>query len=252
MIEDARPTDWHTLQSGVCTLLNEVGLIAEIEKKVQTPRGEVEIDVYAVDENSVDRIKYVVECKNWGTPVPQSVVHSFTTVMHEIGGNIGYIVSREGFQSGAEAYLKNTNIVGLTYLDLQVRYFERWWSRYFIPKVGSGADSLLQYVEPINSRRERFLHQLPPERQELVRTLRKKHERFGLNVAFVGFSPTAKRLAADPSSAVANFKDQLVEAGVTYPFSSVYFRDLADEIVAKAREVTAEFNSAFGQDIFTE
>jgi hypothetical protein len=131
MIDDPQPSDWRQLQSSVCRLFNEVGLTAEVGRKLQTPRGEIEVDVYAVDEQSVDRIQYLVECKNWGARVPQSVVHGFTTVMHETGANIGFIVSIEGFQSGARRYLRNTNIVGLTYLELQQRYFEQWFSKCF-------------------------------------------------------------------------------------------------------------------------
>ena len=60
------------MQTGVCALLREVGLSVETEKRFQTPRGEVAIDVYAVDENSVDSIRYIVECKNWTSHIPQS------------------------------------------------------------------------------------------------------------------------------------------------------------------------------------
>ncbi len=93
LIENPEPSDWKILQSGVCRIFNEIGLKAETEKKIKTPRGIVELDVFAVDPGSVDNIQYVVECKNWKTAIPQSVVHSFTTVMHEVGANIGYIVS---------------------------------------------------------------------------------------------------------------------------------------------------------------
>ncbi len=108
-------------------MFNEIGLNAEVGKVLPTPRGKVEIDVYAVDENSVDKIRYIAECKNWLTAIPQSVVPSFTSVMHEVGGNIGHIISRKGLQAGAIEYTKNTNIVGLTYEGFQRRYFSVWY-----------------------------------------------------------------------------------------------------------------------------
>ena len=95
------------------------------------------MDVHAVDERSVDRIQYIVECKNWGSPIPQSIVHSFTTVMHETGANIGFIVSKHGLQSGALNYTQNTNIRGLTYLELQQRYFQAWWEGHFCIALGA-------------------------------------------------------------------------------------------------------------------
>lgn len=117
MIDKPTPSTWQELQINVNQILLEIGLESEIGKTIETPRGNVEIDVYAIDTKSVDRIKYIIECKNWANAIPQSVVHAFTTIMHESGGNIGYIISQKGLQSGAESYTKNTNIRGLTYLE---------------------------------------------------------------------------------------------------------------------------------------
>ena len=58
-------TGWKDLQNKVGLLINQIGLEAEIEKKIETPRGEVEVDVFAIDPDSVDKISYIVECKNW-------------------------------------------------------------------------------------------------------------------------------------------------------------------------------------------
>src|SRR5262245_28892942 len=112
MIESPLPSTWRGLQDGVCRIFTEIGLRAEQDKQITTPRGTVALDVFAVDEKSVDQVSYVVECKNWTQAIPQTVIHAFTTVMHEVGANIGYIVSREGLQSGAESYTQSTNIRG--------------------------------------------------------------------------------------------------------------------------------------------
>ena len=114
----SEPVDWRDLQNKVCLLLSQSGFEAEIEKVISTPRGEVEIDVFAVDPRSIDKITYVVECKNWCVPVNQSVIHAFTTVMSEIGSNIGYIVSKAGFQNGAIRYTNHTNIKLFSFIEL--------------------------------------------------------------------------------------------------------------------------------------
>lgn len=116
MIDDPLPTNWKDLQNGVQRIFRNVGLYAEVEANVETPRGSVNVDVLAIDPKSVDKIRYIVECKNWSNSVPQSVVHSFTTVMHETGANIGFIISKHGLQQGAKQYTQNTNITGMTYL----------------------------------------------------------------------------------------------------------------------------------------
>lgn len=104
------PISWQDLQEKVCTILNQIGFIAETNKSCNTPRGQIEIDVYAEDPYSIDNIVYVAECKNWESKVPQTIIHAFTTVMHEIGANIGYIISRNGFQKGAYEYITNMAI----------------------------------------------------------------------------------------------------------------------------------------------
>jgi len=124
------------------------------------------VDVLAVDVRSLDKIKYLVECKNWGSAIPQLVVHSFTTVMHETGANIGFIISKHGLQKGAERYTQSTNIVGMTYLEFQQRYFHAWWQRYFCPRIGDAAHNPLQYVEPCNSVRDRAYEKLGFKDQE--------------------------------------------------------------------------------------
>ncbi|MDY6857581.1 MAG: restriction endonuclease [Thermodesulfobacteriota bacterium] len=77
MIDNPTPNTWQDLQINVNQILLEIGLQSEIGKIIETPRGSVEIDVYAIDTNSVDQIKYIIECKNWANAIPQSVVHSF-------------------------------------------------------------------------------------------------------------------------------------------------------------------------------
>lgn len=91
--------DWKDLQNKVHFILESIGLSVGKEVPVSTPRGSIEIDVFAIDPNSVDKIKYVIECKHWNTIIPQQVIHSFTTVMHETGANIGYIISKKGFRT---------------------------------------------------------------------------------------------------------------------------------------------------------
>ncbi|HCD1330361.1 TPA: restriction endonuclease, partial [Klebsiella variicola subsp. variicola] len=176
MIDDPLPDDWRELQAGVQRIFRNVGMKADVEVDLQTPRGTINVDVLAIDTRSVDKIKYIVECKNWSNSIPQSVVHSFTTVMHETGANIGFIVTKQGLQQGAIQYTKNTNITGMTYLEFQERYFEAWWKRYFCPRIGDAADEPFQYVEPFNSQRDREYDRLTPEKQGCFDRLKKDTE----------------------------------------------------------------------------
>lgn len=251
MIDDPLPRDWRDLQIGVCRLFNEVGLTAATEVQLTTPRGAVTVDVHAVDERSVDRINYIVECKNWEAPIPQSLVHGFTTVMHETGANIGFIISKRGLQAGAYQYTRNTNIVGLTYEQLQARYLPVWWRTVFCVGLGAAADTLLQYVEPINSRRERLLRQLPTSAQAALHVLQAKYATFGMVAGMMSVGQHFPRGALDAPESVEEFKARLTQAlGGEFRFESVHFRTLLDEMVGRVHAITMEFHAVFGVNIF--
>jgi len=251
MIDDPLPRDWRDLQIGVCRLFNEVGLTAAIEVQLTTPRGTVTVDVHAVDERSVDRINYIVECKNWEAPIPQSIVHGFTTVMYETGANIGFIISKRGLQAGARQYTRNTNMVGLTYEQLQARYLQGWWRTVFCVGFGAAADTLIQYVEPINSRRERLLRKLPTSAQGALHALQAKYGVFGMVAGMMSVGQHVPCFALNAPESVEEFKARLTTAlGDEFRFESVYFRTLLDEMVGRVHAITMEFHDVFGANIF--
>ncbi len=230
----------------------EIGLQSEIGKIIETPRGSVEIDVYAVDINSVDRIKYIIECKNWTNAIPQSVVHSFTTVMHETGGNIGFIISQKGLQSGAERYTKNTNIKGLTYLDFQKRYFNTWFQNYFCPKLGKFSDDLIQYTEPINTRRSRKLGELTSKGQHEFSRLYEKYLHFGVIMCMVCFPKIVKQAVDinDTPIDLEEFKNTISKCGPEFVLTAKNFRGILAELNDIVLSITDEFNNVFGKNIF--
>lgn len=200
-------------------------------------------------------IKYIVECKNWSNSIPQSVVHSFTTVMHETGANIGFIVTKQGLQQGAIQYTKNTNIVGMTYLEFQERYFEAWWKRYFCPRIGDAADEPFQYVEPFNSHRDREYDRLTPEKQDCFDRLKKDTE---IIVTFftmfnIGIMPKLfkKSDILIPQKNLDEFKSKLSTLlGFTVNTDCRTFRDLLEAIINYLLEVKGKFDAIFGGSIF--
>ena len=253
MIEDPYPTDWRALQAGVCRLLNDVGLSAKVEVELPTPRGRVVVDVFATDENSVDNITYIVECKNWNSAIPKTVVHSFTTVMQETGANIGYIVSQNGLQSGADEYTRHTNITGLTYQALQERYFNVWWQKYFCVEAASAADSAHQYVEPINSFRERIVASMDSDSQTRFRELQARYAPFVLLVQIMDIGRIIPQyLSEPPIGGIDLYKQKIGELlGDPNFFKSNHYRDLLSEVSCKLAAIEEEFNCVFGKNIFT-
>ena len=144
MITHKTPEDWRALQVEVARLLDECGFQeVEVEKTVQTVRGEAEIDVWA--EEAVKGRKYltVCECKHWKANVPQTVVHAFRTVVTDIGAHVGYIVSIAGFQDGAFKASEATNVELVTWEQLQTKFEPSWYETYFSPQITSRLDPLL-------------------------------------------------------------------------------------------------------------
>jgi hypothetical protein len=252
MIDDPLPKNWRELQAGVCRLFNEIGLTAEEEASLKTPRGTTTVDVFAVDNQSVNKIIYIVECKNWEATIPQTIVHAFTTVMHETGANLGFVISKHGLQSGATMYTGNTNIQGLTYQQLQERYFNVWWQQYFSIQVAAAADTVNEYVESLNSRRDHFLESLEPKELERFHELKRRYALFGKLMWLMDIRSNALQHATNsPPPNIEYYKSELVEKlGEEFAFDATCFRTLLTQICSKLQEIENSFNALFGRNIF--
>lgn len=133
MITSQIPKTWKNLQAKVGEILEECGFKVEIEKNVQSVRGAVEIDVYAIEE--IDGRKYSVLCeckyKYWKTNIPQTIIHAFRTVVNDTGSNVGYIITTSKFQSGAKESVTKTNVELLTWNEFQSLFFDSWFANFF-------------------------------------------------------------------------------------------------------------------------
>lgn len=232
--------DWKDLQNKVCLLLNQIGLIAECEKKMATPRGVVEVDVYAIDPNSIDTISYVIECKNWNNSINQSIILSFTAIMNETGCNIGYIVSKKGFQTGARNYTKNTNIKLFTFEELQKHYFKIWMKKYFLYRLDMLLEKANYYCEPLNCARDRAVCILPPDKKEKYKLLRQQYERFILEVEVLSFELKNTSFTYND---IHNFLLKCKSLGLE--FSSIYLCDIQIQLEKFINGIVSEFDQLF-------
>lgn len=185
LIETA-PTNWKDLQNSVCRILLECGYNAETEKTIETARGQVNVDVYAIDTSRRPHITFIVECKYWASSVPKTIIHAFRSVVSDFGANVGYVVSAAGFQSGAYDAAVNSPIKLLTWEEFQREFVNQWIENYFIGKVAEAVNPLIEYTEPINSRIFNKADNLLKERKDEFKALRKKY--FGLGMLAVPLS----------------------------------------------------------------
>ena len=174
MIDLSIPATWQDLQEAVATVLRESGLEADVERPVQTVRGTVTVDVWAVDRSSTPAAVIVCECKHWRSAVPQHVVHGFRTVLSDTGANIGLLVSTSRFQQGALEAAAHSNLRLVNWHEFQSIFEVRWFSNWFIQRARSALDPLIEYTEPINTRVFRKADSLTQENRTRFRELREE------------------------------------------------------------------------------
>lgn len=246
----SNPTDWRDLQNKVHLLLTQIGLHSEIEKTLSTPRGNVEVDVYAIDPNSVDQISYIVECKNWNQAVNQSIIHAFTTVMHETGGDIGYIISKKGFQSGAKEYSRYTNIRLFTFDDFQKHYMKIWLIKNFSKKLGNALDRCNQYCEPINCYPDRLLNTLNKNCQSEYYNLVHRYKTLILELSIIENNIKEGQLGdyiqLDWSIIIKKFEN------IGFSIKDSSLNSILDDICKILKTISSQFDEIFGKNIFGE
>jgi restriction system protein len=125
------PNTWKNLQVMVGQILEECGMTVEVEKKVASVRGTVEIDVYAEEEINGRTYSIICECKYWKNSIPQNVIHGLRTVLNDLGCNIGYVITTSKFQSGSIQAVEKTNLVLMTWESFQDAFFESWYAKHF-------------------------------------------------------------------------------------------------------------------------
>lgn len=248
------PPTWHALQESVAAILRESGVEAEVEKTIPTARGQVTVDVFAHDADATPSQTYFVECKQWRSRVPQTVIHAFQTVVGNAGANWGAIVSASGFQSGAISAAKYSNVRLLTWPGFQSLFAPKWFEIFFTKTVFDIVAPLIEYTEPINSRIFNKADALPQCDRNRFVELRRRHAGLaGLCTAlsFLGLrAPTfVSRKHIEPFDLpLRNRLSSLATPEVT-PLSSVLdaesYRTLIAELKTVVDAAVAEFDGVF-------
>lgn len=238
MITTLRPRTWRDLQAAVARILRECGFVADVEHTIEMARGRAEIDVYATE--TVDDRTYttLVECKNWTARVPQSVIHSFRTVVADSGANVGYIVSRAGFQAGALTGAELTNLRLVTWEEFQDAFERTWLDRFFVPTITEQLDPLFTYTEPLLPR---WYQDLNEDEQRRYLALREQHAPLGV-LLFVLFTSYSRFLGR--ALPTLPLRGTVPEDGVPSDvLDAPAYRELLDAALRLGGEAIAEFRA---------
>ena len=168
MIFNTEPNNWKELQSYVGQMFKECGFETEIGKVVKLGvRGSKEVDVYAKDSSSEYKPIFLVECKFWEKAVHQEVIHSFRTVVADFGANLGFIVSKNGFQSGCYTAVQNTNIHLVSLANLDEEFYPKW-KQAMAKRYVQYADKLFPYWDPAGGKMPKDGGTISRETQQLI------------------------------------------------------------------------------------
>lgn len=242
MITQKEPNTWQDLQIWTALILSECGIDAQTEVTLETVRGHVEIDVLAIENVQGREHKVLIECKNWKAKVPQNIVHGFRTVVNDIGANVGYIVSKAGFQSGAYEAAANTNIKLLTWWEFQEAFENQWYWNHLSNQAYEQLDGLCSYLEPIPamSAWDRYLDEPDIDR---LKEMYQQHLPLGVLIfalqPFMAMLPGRReriRLPlGDRASEYGNLPEKLT--------SQAGYREFLDELVRYSNPILNEFRS---------
>jgi restriction system protein len=240
MITGNEPESWQALQREVGRILSECGFVVEIEKIAECARGKVELDVYAAE--NVRGRKYVIacECKYWGTRIPQAVVHGFRTVVQETGANVGYIISMQGFQSGAVVASDFTNLKLVTWQEFQDIFQESWLEEYFTKQIDEKLDPLLTYTEPLLPA---WFDRMTEEDKKAYFALKEKYDLFGMlmqSLSSYGRIARKKALPMLPLRALFEAAP-ILDTIPNHILDETAYRELLDSSVAYGEVATSEF-----------
>jgi len=110
------PPAWKDYQEATATYYRELGLSAETDASIDGVRGKHSVDVAVRGYRAGVEFLWIVECKFWDRPVPKATVATLSAIVLDVGADRGIILSRKGFQSGAPAMARRSNMT-LTSLE---------------------------------------------------------------------------------------------------------------------------------------
>jgi hypothetical protein len=185
-IFDKEPADWQELEEMVHQAFSEMGYVSNRSHKIKTIRGSVEIDIHAIKQSTPIPTTVLCECKYWDKAVPQSVVHGFRSVCSDSGAHFGLIISRKGFQSGAENSRAATNVHLMNFADFQKTFFEEWRIGAFM-MLARMRDQLLPVFRAASGLEEYGLDLVDPNLIEGSNPFKKYSIFFGLDGSYSNF-----------------------------------------------------------------
>lgn len=116
----AKKKPWYEFQEILKSYFQLLGCDAQTNVAVQGVRTNHNIDVLVKSKYLGYELTWAIEAKKWKHRISKLHVLGLRQIVDEIGADKGFIISEKGFQKGAIEASRNTNILLLTYEELQM------------------------------------------------------------------------------------------------------------------------------------
>lgn len=192
----------------------------------------------------------IFECKYWKSAVPQTVVHSFRAVVADSGAHLGLIVSRSGFQPGAEVAASFSNVELVNWSEFQRLFAERWYRNYMMDAAWAEIDRLVEYAEPlIGSNLGKKLDAISDARQQEFVALHYKYKA-SQDLQALFFKPLLQMFSPKSFVPTLPLRNAARFGNSTLPESildAISLRELLEAVTAYARFALASFDEVLAE-----
>lgn len=115
--------NWKDYQEEAAEFFRGLGLKANTDVTIQGVRTKHDIDVLVEMDVAGFSVRWLVECKNWSSPVNKLHVMGLREIVSDLGADRGIILCEVGFQSGSieAANLTNVQVSSLSDLSISSR-----------------------------------------------------------------------------------------------------------------------------------
>lgn len=103
-------TAWRDYQEEAAAFFRSIDLSAETDKTIIGVRTSHDVDVLVKSQHYGFEITWIVECKQWKSPVSKLHVLGLREIVADVGADRGILLSEAGFQRGAKEAASLTNV----------------------------------------------------------------------------------------------------------------------------------------------
>lgn len=107
---------WRAYQEATANLFRKLGCEASVEYRAQGVRARHNVDVHVTFPLNGIKCTWIIECKLLRRRVTKEKVMALKSIIDDLGADRGIIFTEKGFQPGAEAAARSTNITLATSL----------------------------------------------------------------------------------------------------------------------------------------